>query len=367
MRLEPDLGELEPDYRKHFLKADTGQFLAIAPIYIAAMLIYIAIDFQVYGFSGNFWLLTLGRVVMIALAVFLMGRFRRAMTPSSLDAWLLLASGASFSLGLLVHFVRAQTVDYNLAVTVVLIVGHYLLVPAILYKRIGLALFFSLLEVLIFLLMTKTSIAAEIRNNIIALVLANVIGVIISIRLATFRRNQYKAQLEERRARQEIERLAITDSLTGIFNRRKWLEDASRVLARYLRNKQIFSLMYLDIDHFKRLNDTQGHAFGDMALQHFAQLVGQQIRELDVFGRFGGEEFVLLLPDTALANAKSLAQRIRAATESSTIAHSGVRLTVSIGVTEVALEDAKIEDVLHRADQALYKAKSLGRNRVEAL
>jgi diguanylate cyclase (GGDEF)-like protein len=128
-------------------------------------------------------------------------------------------------------------------------------------------------------------------------------------------------------------------------------------------------VLYLDIDHFKRLNDTHGHAVGDVVLKHFAHLVTNNIRELDVLGRFGGEEFVVLLPDTSLENAKIIAERIRGFTENSSLKTEStpLALSVSIGVAEVALKDGKIEEVLHRADQALYRAKALGRNRVEAL
>jgi diguanylate cyclase len=366
-RLEPDLGELEPAYRAHFLSADVQQLMTIGWLYVLTMLAYLAIDFGLYGWTSNFWLLLAARGLVVVLMLWLMWRLRASISVERFDGLLLLASLISFALGLVVHDVRATSSDYNFAVTVMLIMINYLVLPIPVVWRILTSVGFSLLEAGLTLWLSGAG--TEFRNSLVALLLANLIGIVVSVRLYTFRRNQYKAQREEQQARQEIERLATTDALTGVFNRRKWLEEANRVLARYSRNKQGFSVLYLDIDHFKRLNDTHGHAVGDVVLKHFAQLVTSHIRELDVLGRFGGEEFVVLLPDTRLENAKTIAERIRAFTESSSLETEGtlLRLSVSIGVAEITLEDGKIEEILHRADQALYRAKALGRNRVEAL
>jgi diguanylate cyclase len=366
-RLEPDLGALEPSYRRHFLNADVQQLTTIGWLYVLTMLAYLAIDFGLYGWTSNFWWLLAARGLVIVMMLWLLQRLRQRISVERFDVLLLLASLVSFGLGLVVHQVRATSTDYNFAVTVMLIMINYLVLPIPVVWRVVTSVAFSLLETGLTLWLQGTS--TEFRNALVALLLANLIGIVVSVRLYTFRRNQYKAQIEEQQARLEIERLATTDVLTGVFNRRKWLEEANRTLARFLRSGQRFSVLYLDIDHFKRLNDTHGHAAGDLVLKHFAQVVAGQIRELDVLGRFGGEEFVVLLPETPLEPAKSIAGRIRAITEASSLelGTEKLRLTVSIGVTEVALEDSKIEDVLHRADVGLYQAKTLGRNRVEAL
>jgi diguanylate cyclase len=366
-QLEPNLGALEPAYRQHFLPADVQQLMTIGRLYVLTMLAYLAIDFGLYGWTGKFWLLFVARVLVIVQMLWLMQRLKQRISVERFDALLLLASLVSFALGLLVHYVRATSSDYNFAVTVMLIVINYLVLPIPFVWRILTSVAFSLLEAGLTLWLKGAS--TEFYNALVALGLANLTGIVVSVRLYTFRRNQYKAQVEEQHARREIERLATTDALTGISNRRKWLEEATRVLARFLRTRQVFSVLYLDIDHFKKLNDTHGHAVGDVVLKHFAELVASHIRDLDLLGRFGGEEFVVLLPETNLENAKIIAGRIRAFTETSSLETQGkrLRLSVSIGVAEVALEDGNIEEVLHRADKALYKAKALGRNRVEAL
>jgi diguanylate cyclase len=368
-RLEPNLGELELAYRQHFLKSDAQQLTSLGWIYIAAMCVYVPIDFGLYGLALPFFLLLAARSLVVLGALHLLSILKRISLVAQFDRLLLGASVVSFSMSLLVHLLRSNSLNYNLSITVLLIVVNYLLLPIPFSWRFWTAISFSLLECLLSVMLTSGDVAGTFRNNLIGVILANLIGVVVSARFYSLRRNQFKAQIEEQQARLEIERLATTDALTGVFNRRKWLEEANRVLVRFLRSGQRFSVLYLDIDHFKRLNDTHGHAAGDTVLKHFAQVVAGQIRELDVLGRFGGEEFVVLLPETPLEPAKSIAGRIRAIIEASSLAvgTEQLRLTVSIGVTEVALEDSKIEDVLHRADVGLYQAKTLGRNRVEAL
>ena len=161
-------------------------------------------------------------------------------------------------------------------------------------------------------------------------------------------------QLES--ALERIRDIAIRDELTGTYNRRFLMESLARELARAGRSGGGFSVCLMDVDHFKAVNDTLGHAAGDDVLKQVAAIAGRGLRGIDVFGRFGGEEFLLVLPDTDPAGAKVLAERIRAAVAAET------RVTVTIGVAQHAGGDAAA--VLARADQALYRGKAAGRNRV---
>jgi diguanylate cyclase (GGDEF)-like protein len=163
----------------------------------------------------------------------------------------------------------------------------------------------------------------------------------------------------------KMARLATIDSLTGLVNRRAFFErtESARLLAARLCSP--ISLMMIDIDHFKRINDHFGHAIGDEALSVFAATAQQSLREHDIMGRLGGEEFALVLPGTDLEGAIRAAERLRAAVAGAALPgcerHS---ITVSIGV--VAIEpDEHIKSALARADHALYAAKSGGRDRVE--
>lgn len=161
-----------------------------------------------------------------------------------------------------------------------------------------------------------------------------------------------------------FEHLANTDSLTELTNRRHFLEAAQREFARSARYERPISLLVLDIDHFKQVNDNHGHAGGDAVLKKVADALRMIAREQDVTARLGGEEFAVLVPETAAAGAAIFAERARDAIESSVTEVRGqaIRVTASIGFTERMPEELDIDPVLRRADTALYAAKSAGRN-----
>jgi len=177
--------------------------------------------------------------------------------------------------------------------------------------------------------------------------------------------------LEALRMLQVTHDRAVRDGLTGAYNRRFLDEYLSKRLADSLRQEQPLSLMLLDLDHFKKLNDTFGHAVGDRALVEFAALVQSQIRGGDAFVRYGGEEFVLLLATTDLEGAKVVAERIRTMAERIVIDLPGAdggarpRITTSVGVATAPKHGSTPAELLAAADRAVYRAKALGRNRVE--
>ena len=163
-----------------------------------------------------------------------------------------------------------------------------------------------------------------------------------------------------------MRRLATVDGLTGMLNRRAFFEraDGARLLA--LRVRKPISLLMLDIDHFKQLNDSFGHACGDEALRVFADTARGVLREHDVIGRLGGEEFALAMPGTSLDGALEAAERLRMAVTAAPVigCAPGYRMTVSIGVVVIDSSE-ELTAALARADHALYAAKTGGRNRVE--
>jgi len=167
------------------------------------------------------------------------------------------------------------------------------------------------------------------------------------------------------RLRGELEHLATHDSLTGCLNRRALIEACALELARCRRNQQVMSVLLLDLDHFKAVNDTHGHLVGDRVLVDFADRVRALLRVPDRLGRFGGEEFVVLLPETSLDKARVVAERIRRDIEQAD--GDLPRRTVSIGVTVSFPDDPDLDGLLARADAALYQAKEGGRNRVETV
>ncbi|HEV7256311.1 MAG TPA: sensor domain-containing diguanylate cyclase [Bosea sp. (in: a-proteobacteria)] len=160
--------------------------------------------------------------------------------------------------------------------------------------------------------------------------------------------------------------LADTDPLTGLFNRRAFLPFAEDAMNYFKRYKRHVGVLMFDIDHFKRVNDTFGHAAGDEVIRAVGKIIAGQVRATDKVARFGGEEFVVLLRETDDAGATLLANRIREAVENTVVTQglAHLSITISIGAAMASPRDRDIEDVIARADAALYQAKSAGRNRV---
>ncbi|MFM6987140.1 MAG: diguanylate cyclase [Arenimonas sp.] len=178
-----------------------------------------------------------------------------------------------------------------------------------------------------------------------------------------------KAAVRAERARhtQEMERQAHTDVLTGAFNRRHFYLFGERELSRARRIEDPLSLLMLDIDHFKRVNDEYGHDVGDEALKLLTRTCLQQLRPHDLFARTGGEEFAALLPHTGIADAAMVAERIRRSVDGMVLPLSDgreLRFTVSIGVVQWHAGDADLDALFRRADRKLYQAKEEGRDRV---
>ncbi len=175
-------------------------------------------------------------------------------------------------------------------------------------------------------------------------------------------------KVEERlvAAQRRAEELSRTDELTGLNNRRAFFDLAKGFEDQARRYKHDLSFLMLDIDHFKTINDTYGHPVGDEVLRRVSETFMRVIRQSDVAGRIGGEEFAILLPETALVNARELAERLLAAISEIVVAtdNGDVSVTVSLGLVDRKDSNATVEELMSRADRALYRAKELGRNRI---
>jgi diguanylate cyclase (GGDEF)-like protein len=164
----------------------------------------------------------------------------------------------------------------------------------------------------------------------------------------------------------QLEYAAQHDSLTGAFNRHFFDALFEREHAHAARRGEPLSLMLLDVDHFKTVNDRYGHLVGDEVLKALVRHLAERLRGSDILARWGGEEFALLLPETTLDGAVALAESLRASVEHAELAAGLPPLTISIGVTRI-LSGVDLASSFHRADEALYRAKSSGRNRVCAV
>jgi diguanylate cyclase (GGDEF)-like protein len=201
------------------------------------------------------------------------------------------------------------------------------------------------------------------RRQMLVIALLGV-GVSIAALLSAWRLMRVLQELSVRTA--ELQHLATTDLMTGVNNRHQFLSLLYHEFARGRRYKAPLSLMVLDLDFFKQINDGYGHAAGDAALKTFATAATDCLRGMDVIGRLGGEEFGILLPSTAVDQAEAVAERIRVAVAKIAIDTDlgTVRFTTSIGVAQSQEEDESVDVLLARADAALYAAKAAGRNRV---
>jgi diguanylate cyclase (GGDEF)-like protein/PAS domain S-box-containing protein len=170
---------------------------------------------------------------------------------------------------------------------------------------------------------------------------------------------------ERRRMEETLREMASRDSLTGAYNRRSFLELARQHQARVRRSGEPLSILVLDIDHFKPVNDTLGHAAGDEALRGVARSCGRVLRDYDLLGRLGGDEFAIVLPGVAAQEALGVAERLRRDIARIPIVAGGVEFSVSVSIGIACIDDPRddVETAIHRADRALYRSKRLGRNR----
>ena len=165
----------------------------------------------------------------------------------------------------------------------------------------------------------------------------------------------------------ELIKAATLDHMTNIYNRGTFIRHAREAISLHVRKRTPISLLLMDLDNFKKVNDTYGHHTGDIVLTRFAEDIKKQLRSYDLFGRFGGEEFVLLLPETDENAAAEVAERLRKHIEENPVPLSnGIFYTISIGaVSMIPDSNTSVEDLFNQCDQALYLAKGKGRNRVE--
>jgi diguanylate cyclase (GGDEF)-like protein len=200
-------------------------------------------------------------------------------------------------------------------------------------------------------------------TSLLGYVISIIVPTIIASVVSYFYLNMY---FELDRSRQEIHNLAIRDDLTQIFNRRHFFELARRELERSRRNGNSLSVILFDFDDFKKINDNYGHLVGDFVLKELCCACQNTIRPYDMIARFGGEEFIILLPDTAETSARALADRLCRFIAKQSVSYNGstIQMTISVGLTSFRAQIDSLDDFLSRADDALYRAKRTGKNKV---
>jgi diguanylate cyclase (GGDEF)-like protein len=257
---------------------------------------------------------------------------------------------------------------FNAVYEVIILFAVYILSPLKISYTVMLAFFFSAGTLYIDYFYETGIDPAAFNTLVIAQFIVHLLGLVSGLQIQSYRRKSFKAYMKEKDAKEMVAYLANIDSLTKSLTRRHFFNIAESEFLRFSRYHRSLSMLVLDADYFKNINDTYGHYAGDLVLRNLSLVVLEQKRAQDTFGRLGGEEFSLLLPETNLEQAKVVAERVQKTWAQTPCNVDGnlIYSTVSIGVAEANKEDKTIEDVLRRADRMMYKAKGAGRNRVVA-
>lgn len=331
-------------------------------------LFFLRSDHLLFGLGPMFALLLATRLGAVACTLLLVWSLRGVRDPAAFDRRVLAWSLAGVAAITAVNLTRPPTYTHHLTIDLlVMLIGYFVIPNRLLFRVVpALVLTASLAGLYLF----GKRVADPMAWNVLwaSLVLANGFGMVMSGRLYTLRRQQFLARHELERTRDELHVLATTDPLTGLLNRRHFMQLADDELARARRYGRPLSIVAVDLDYFKHVNDLFGHASGDAVLRTFARALLEQTRRQDVVGRLGGEEFAIVLPEAGREAARELGERIRAGMDELDVSVDGapVRVTASLGIAEALDEDLSAADALARADRALYRAKHAGRNRVEA-
>lgn len=370
---------LEALYRRTMLAQDAQQ-LCYALCAISAIFFVLGLaDLALLGFGSEFLTLLAIRtlVALCCLAVAMAVKLQPVLAHRHLPVNLAYLVGIS---GLLLTIpLHPGTDSLHIATMVVACTTLYLLVP----NRLPWILAWNAYLALGFVVMLGYSSDLSLgmlARGMMLLGLANLLGWVTLRRLNCLQRRQFallveerninrqlQAEIDERRLlEQRLRIMASTDHLTGIANRRHFFELAERELNRSKREGTPLAICMVDIDLFKELNDHHGHAVGDLVLATVASCCESVLRDTDIIGRYGGEEFIIALPQADLATATIIAERLRMKVSGLSLpmlSHANI-LSVTVGVSRVEQDDMTLDPALLRADEALYEGKAQGRNRV---
>lgn len=361
-----DLRELEGDYRVFYLKNDIEQTLLALSVVIISVLAMFRVDVIFFRDRPAFLLgLAAYRGGFIFATVLVMLAIRRTEKVRVYDrlvsAWIIL---------MILYFVFSSLTrppNYlTIASEIIIPFSIYILSPLKFKHNMALALWFTAATLYVDYFLKSGIGPLSLHTITAAQAIVHTLGLGSALQIQSYRRKSFKAYIQEKDAKEMVAYLANIDPLTKSLTRRHFFSIAESEFLRYSRYRRPLSVLVLDADHFKDINDTYGHHTGDVVLRSLSLVAMEQKRAQDTFGRLGGEEFGLLLPETNLEQARTVAERIQKAWEQTPTIVDGemIHSTVSIGGSAAADSDQSFEDVLRRADRLLYKAKRLGKNQV---
>ena len=360
-----DLGELEGDYRAFFLKNDVEQSILSLIIAILSVLTMLRADFFLFqDRPGLLVWLAASRIVFVLVTLIVILAIHRTNKVRTYDR--LVSAWIVFMILFFVLSNFTRPANYlAIASEIIIPFSIYVLSPLRIKKNIALALSFTAATLFVGYFF-KTEIDSLALNTTAAQLIVHTLGLGSALQIQSYRRKSFKAYVQEKDAKEMVAYLANIDPLTKSLTRRQFFNIAETEFLRYTRYHRPLSMLVLDADDFKQVNDTYGHHAGDLVLRSLSLVILEQKRTQDTYGRLGGEEFGLLLPETNLEQARVVAERIRQMWEQTPSNMDGdlIYSTVSIGGTEAAHEDKGFDDILRRADRMMYKAKQGGKNQV---
>jgi len=363
-----NLGELEGDYRVFQLKNDIAQSILSISIASISMLGMLRMDSLLFkGRPNLFMLMAIYRIGFILVSFLIMLAISKTTKVRIFDR--LLLGWISFAVLSLVLSNFTRPANYlTTAFDIIVPFAIYALSPLKLFQNITLAFVYSAGTLYIDHFFKVGVDPLTLSAATAAQFFVHALGLVSTLQIQSYRRRSFKAYMDEKDAKEMVAYMANIDPLTKSLTRRHFFGIAQSEFLRFSRYHRPLSALILDTDDFKNINDTYGHHAGDLVLRSFSLVAIEQKRVPDTFGRLGGEEFGLLLPETNLEQARVVAERIQKTWEKSPVSLDGVPIhsTVSIGVVEAGAEDKSFEDLLRRADQMMYKAKGRGKNQVAA-
>lgn len=355
-----------PSYWQYYLSSDISQVSIVLVLFQVPNLLFAYSDYIIHGFTAVFYLLISLRVLLLTvsmLILLLLRKYRSVICYRRLVLAFAMLAGVVI---LLIESTRPAGYILYTLVDMALLVCYYLLLPNRYILRIIPPIVFTIGGLVLFFYYKKPVSHLDINAILTVYLVFNLLFYLVSQQLYHLRWKHYCAMVQQYDLARRLSQMASTDELTGIYNRREILNLGERELDRFKRYGRVFTLVMLDIDYFKQINDTYGHLIGDQVLVGFADYIKRNIRIQDMFGRIGGEEFLLILPETRIEDAVKSINRLEVGTGTLKIPikEQTLELTVSMGITECLPHDETIEDLIYRADEGLYKAKAEGRNRV---
>lgn len=371
----------ELTFQKYMQQMINRQLRVVLLVWGGLLLLFAYPDYLALGLTRSFFHLLAYRVVIalaIVCVVFTIRPETNFVTISHIVSIIVIAGFSGF---MMLFYYRPDVVVWIIGVIMIQIMGLLMFIP-IRFSMACVGAFYGVVITMITQWMMGLP-KATLIGLFFLLMLPFVLGAATTIRLNILQRRQFILLLQAEKVNQELEleigrrqklelqlkELAATDPLTGLYNRREYEMLFIHEIERAKRAGSPLSVGIFDLDHFKKVNDTYGHGAGDEVLRRTAHLMQENLRHMDIVGRLGGEEFILLLPETTRDKAAVISSRILEVLASTdmNVGTATVRVTATIGVTQLLPTDQDFNAVIQRADTAMYTGKQAGRNRVEVI